>query len=54
MPAIELVIATIAIIVGRSLLASLFSLAGAAKIAGPRPFLDHMAAHHVPGCCCRW
>ena len=20
-----------------------------AKIAGPQPFLDHMAAHHIPG-----
>src|SRR3954453_6294493 len=36
-------------IAGRSLLALLFILAGAAKIAGPQPFLDHMAAHHVPG-----
>ena len=36
-------------IVGRTLLALLFILAGAAKIAGPQPFLDHMAAHHVPG-----
>src|SRR6202795_4405516 len=40
---------TIVILVGRSLLASLFILAGAAKIAGPQPFLDHMAAHHIPG-----
>jgi putative oxidoreductase len=23
-------------------------LAGAAKIAGPQPFLDHMAEHHIP------
>jgi putative oxidoreductase len=36
-------------IAGRSLLALLFILAGAAKIAGPQPFLDHMAAHHIPG-----
>jgi putative oxidoreductase len=36
-------------IVGRTLLALLFILAGAAKIAGPQPFLDHMAAHHIPG-----
>ena len=36
-------------IVGRTLLALLFILAGSAKIAGPQPFLDHMAAHHVPG-----
>jgi putative oxidoreductase len=41
--------ATIVILVGRSLLASLFILAGAAKIAGPQPFLDHMAAHHIAG-----
>ena len=34
---------------GRALLALLFILAGIAKIAGPRPFLDHMAAHHIPG-----
>jgi putative oxidoreductase len=36
-------------ILGRSLLALLFILAGFAKIAGPQPFLDHMAAHHIPG-----
>jgi len=36
-------------IVGRTLLTLLFILAGAAKIAGPQPFLDHMAAHHIPG-----
>jgi putative oxidoreductase len=36
-------------IVGRTLLALLFILAAAAKIAGPQPFLDHMAAHHIPG-----
>jgi putative oxidoreductase len=40
---------TVITIVGRTLLALLFVLAGAAKIAGPRPFLDHMAAHHIPG-----
>ena len=40
---------TIVTIVGRSLLALLFVLAGAAKITGPQPFLDHMAAHHIPG-----
>lgn len=33
---------------GRALLASLFILAGIAKIIGPKPFLDHMAQHHVP------
>jgi putative oxidoreductase len=36
-------------IAGRTLLALLFILAGIAKIAGPQPFLDHMAAHHIPG-----
>src|SRR5580704_16314162 len=36
-------------IAGRSLLALLFILAGAAKIAGPQPFLDHKAEHHIPG-----
>ncbi|MDH2381004.1 DoxX family membrane protein [Bradyrhizobium sp. CER78] len=36
-------------IAGRSLLALLFILAGVAKIGGPKPFLDHMAAHHIPG-----
>ena len=41
--------ATIVTIAGRSLLALLFILAGAAKIAGPQPFLDHMAEHHIPG-----
>ncbi|MEH2561297.1 DoxX family membrane protein [Bradyrhizobium sp. AZCC 2289] len=40
---------TIVTIVGRTLLALLFILAGAAKIAGRQPFLDHMAAHHIPG-----
>jgi putative oxidoreductase len=40
---------SIVTILGRSLLALLFILAGAAKIAGPQPFLDHMAAHHIPG-----
>jgi putative oxidoreductase len=40
---------TVITIVGRSLLALLFILAGSAKIAGPQPFLDHMAAHHIPG-----
>lgn len=36
-------------LVGRGLLAALFILAGVAKIAGPQPFLDHMAVHHIPG-----
>ena len=36
-------------IAGRVLLAALFILAGIAKITGPQPFLDHMAAHHIPG-----
>ena len=40
---------TIVTITGRSLLALLFILAGVAKITGPKPFLDHMAAHHIPG-----
>ena len=35
-------------IAGRVLLAALFILAGIAKIAGPQPFLEHMAAHHIP------
>jgi putative oxidoreductase len=39
-------VATIVTIAGRSLLALLFILA---KIAGPQPFLDHMAEHHIPG-----
>jgi putative oxidoreductase len=40
---------TVVTIVGRTLLALLFILAGATKIAGPQPFLDNMAAHHIPG-----
>jgi putative oxidoreductase len=36
-------------IIGRTLLAALFILAGVAKIADSKPFLDHMAQHHVPG-----
>src|ERR1700677_117357 len=40
---------TVITIVGRTLLALLFILAGAAKIAGPQPLLDHMAAHDIPG-----
>ena len=39
---------TVIAIFGRALLALLFILAGIAKIAGPQPFLDHMAAHHIP------
>jgi putative oxidoreductase len=35
-------------IAGRVLLAGLFILAGIAKIAGRQPFLEHMAAHHIP------
>jgi len=35
-------------IAGRALLASLFIIAGAAKIKTPKPFLDHMKAHSVP------
>lgn len=41
--------ATAITILGRTLLALLFLLAGVAKIAGPQPFLDHMAARHIPG-----
>jgi putative oxidoreductase len=41
--------ATAITIAGRTLLALLFILAGIAKIAGPQLFLDHMAAHHIPG-----
>jgi putative oxidoreductase len=41
--------AHIAAIVGRALIASLFILAGVAKIIGPKPFLAHMAQFHVPG-----
>lgn len=33
---------------GRGLLASLFVLAGLAKILGPKPFLAHMAEFEVP------
>jgi putative oxidoreductase len=33
---------------GRGLLASLFILAGLAKIIGPKPFLAHMAEFDVP------
>ena len=33
----------------RALIAILFILAGVAKIIGPAPFLEHMAAHRVPG-----
>lgn len=36
-------------IAGRTLLAALFVLAGLAKIAGPQPFLEHMAQHRLPG-----
>ena len=36
-------------LVGRILIALLFILAGIGKIAGPAPFLAHMAAHGVPG-----
>ncbi len=34
---------------GRALIAFLFVSAGIAKITGPKPFLDHMAAHGMPG-----
>ena len=39
----------LAAIAGRALLALLFILAGIAKIAGPKPFLAHMAEFRVPG-----
>ena len=42
-------IQTVAFVAGRALLAALFILAGIAKVLGPRPFLDHMAAFGVPG-----
>ena len=35
--------------VGRALMALLFILAGVAKIAGPKPFLAHMAEFKIPG-----
>ena len=35
-------------ILGRTLLALLFILAGVAKIAGPKPFLEHMRAFSMP------
>jgi putative oxidoreductase len=35
-------------IAGRILLAALFIVAGVAKITDPQPFVDHMAAHHIP------
>jgi putative oxidoreductase len=41
---------SIAIVAGRALVAALFILAGAAKIAGPAPFLAHMDQFKVP----RW
>jgi putative oxidoreductase len=34
---------------GRALIACLFVPAGLAKFVGPTPFLEHMAAHGVPG-----
>ncbi len=40
---------TLSTYLGRVLVAQLFILAGIAKVAGPKPFLDHMAQHHVPG-----
>jgi putative oxidoreductase len=35
--------------IGRGLVALLFILAGVAKIADSKPFLNHMDQHHVPG-----
>jgi putative oxidoreductase len=37
------------LLAGRGLIALLFILAGGAKVAGPAPFLAHMAQHGVPG-----
>jgi putative oxidoreductase len=42
-------VAQIVTVAGRALIAMLFILAGVAKVIGPRPFLDHMAQHRVPG-----
>ena len=39
---------TVMAMIGRALLASLFILAGAAKLFGPKPFLVHMDACGVP------
>lgn len=39
---------TVATWVGRVLIACLFVPAGILKIVGPKPFLDHMKAFHVP------
>jgi putative oxidoreductase len=40
---------TFATWLGRVLIALLFIPAGVLKLVGPKPFLDHMAEHHVPG-----
>ncbi|THD57836.1 DoxX family protein [Phenylobacterium sp.] len=40
---------TVSTYAGRALIALLFILAGIAKVTGPKPFLDHMAQHNVPG-----
>ncbi len=40
---------TLATWIGRALLAFLFVSAGITKIVGPKPLLDHMAQHRVPG-----
>ncbi len=34
---------------GRAIAALLFAIAGSEKILAPKPFLAHMAEHHVPG-----
>ena len=44
-----MIVAPIAGAGGRALLALLFVLAGITKLAGPRPFLEHMARAHLPG-----
>lgn len=40
---------TLATWIGRALIAFLFIPAGITKILGPKPFLDHMAEHRIPG-----
>ena len=45
----RLMAAHLVALAGRGLLALLFVLAGITKLAGPKPFLAHMAELHVPG-----
>jgi putative oxidoreductase len=44
-----MMIATVVGLIGRTLLAGLFILAGLTKILGPKPFLEHMSQHRIPG-----